>query len=79
MASWMVWKCDGCDAEQKIRGEHRDSWKRITVTLSGFSGYPVGDHVNGQHHYKLCPACQQRLADAAKPVKWPRAATENAQ
>lgn len=72
MACKTVWTCDGCDKDAVMAPDSTsgNDWKRITVTLDGFRGYPVGQHANAEHSYELCPSCQSRLADAANPRQW---------
>lgn len=55
---------------------HKGDWRRITVTLGGFSGYPVGSHADGERSYELCPSCQQHLYTRASPRSWARASAE---
>lgn len=68
-----VWTCDGCGTEVVV-GERGTDWKRITVTVDGFKGYPVGDTFNGAKVYELCPGCQRTLSDHVNPRQWPRPA-----
>lgn len=70
MAEKLVWTCDGCDEERVMDGPN--DWKRITVTTSGFGGYPVGDHANGERKFNLCPSCQRRFPEMANPLRWVR-------
>lgn len=73
MSERTIWTCDGCGDELVVSpAPHKGDWRRITVTLDGFVGYPVGSHADGSRSYELCPKCQQRLFDEATPRKWPR-------
>lgn len=72
MSERTVWTCDGCE-DEKIVDQSSGDWKKITVEISGFSGYPVGDRCNGIKTFELCPKCQQHLADTANPRAWGRA------
>lgn len=67
-----VWICDGCGEELVLRANQNSDWACITVTLSGFKGYPVGPQANGTKEYELCPGCQRHLYDMAAPRAWPR-------
>lgn len=66
-----IWQCDGCEKEIVMKGQPSD-WRKITVMLDGFRGYPVSEHSNGRWDYELCPACQRHLNESAKPTSWPR-------
>jgi len=78
MATTLLWTCDGCGEKVDMTpsSSKGSDWKRVTVALSGFKGYPVGDHANGSHDYELCPNCQRHLADQANPRMWPRVKAE---
>jgi len=71
MAVRTIWKCDGCDQEVTAEVGLVD-WKRITVNLGGFKGYPVSHVHNGERSYELCPDCQGHLAEQANPRRWAR-------
>lgn len=77
MSIVVTWKCDGCDDELVVkdaRGEASNlrDWKRITVTIEGFKGYPVPEDVNGPREYELCPDCQRRVSGSFFPRLWAR-------
>ncbi len=73
MAIRVTWSCDGCGEDADATNSRPSNWQKITVTLDGFSGYPVGDYANGERSYELCPSCQKQLKDNSNPRAWPRA------
>jgi hypothetical protein len=72
MATRTEFMCDGCGDVRLVDGGKPADWRLIAVTLEGFSGYPVGDDANGERVYDLCPACQRRLHEVARPTRWAR-------
>lgn len=75
MSERTIWTCDGCETEQVVRPDtHKNDWRRITVELSGFNGYPIGEHGNREQTFELCPHCQRTLHEYANPRTWAREA-----
>jgi hypothetical protein len=80
MATKLIWTCDGCgDSVTMSQSSSIGSdWKRISVKLDGFKGYPVSAEHNAEQFYELCPACQRHLITQASPRSWPRSSTDGA-
>lgn len=74
MGQRIIWDCDGCTRSKDMTRPHVGDWKEISVTVDGFKGYPVSDHLNGSYHLILCPDCQIAFAERAFPHRWPRSA-----
>jgi hypothetical protein len=75
MSTELIWTCDGCGAKASMspNSSSGDDWKRISVKLDGFKGYPVGAEYNAEAHYELCPGCLSNLVHQANPRLWVRA------
>lgn len=79
MTEKITWICDGCDSEIVVSSKRGDplkvtDWKQITITIEGFSGYPVPEDVNGERNYELCPSCQRQVSATFFPRLWARVA-----
>ena len=72
MSIKITWHCDGCDKALNMTKRTSTDWAQITVGVSGFKGFPIGDYANGENSYELCPACQRYLRTTVNPREWAR-------
>lgn len=73
MAVETYWVCDGCDQRLKLKETGAGEWRQVSVRMEGFAGPPTyASKPVMDFSYHLCPKCQQRLWDSARPRKWER-------
>lgn len=79
MSERTVWTCDGCDKEIVVTANQVHDWRKVTVTLEGFDGYPIHQGADDERHFHMCAPCRKRLYERANPRFWPRAAESKEQ
>lgn len=74
MSSRVIITCDGCGDERVRNASVGTDWKQVTISLSGFKGYPTCASMDpDESEYDLCPQCARRLWLEARPLSWARA------